>query len=124
MNGYQYYHIDCFFKKIKKCHLSTKVPESGSDFEGYGLVPSEIAARIDSGIKDLAEHRKRVRAKNAGKMSRPAKRINKSIPLPIKKAENLTTNVEKQKIKILYTNADILTKDKKTQLLHLHRNLI
>ena len=60
--GYQYYHIDCLFKRLKACRLTTKVLDNSDDVENFESIPEESKVQIRNGIKTLKDHREKVKA--------------------------------------------------------------
>ena len=66
--GYRYFHLDCLFKKLKACRLTTKVLESSEEIEHFDSIPEELRAEIELSIQSLKDHRDKV------KDARPQKR--------------------------------------------------
>ena len=44
--GYRYFHVDCLFKKLNACRLTTKVLESSGEIDHFDSMPEELRAEI------------------------------------------------------------------------------
>ena len=115
--GYRYFHVDCLFKKLKACRLTTKVLESSGEIEHFDSMPEELRAEIELSIQSLKEHREKVKAAGPQKRKVQSKQINQSVDdnaAMLRSTSSVSCSADK--LRILYTNADVLTKDKMTQL--------
>ena len=125
--GYQYLHVKCLFKKLHHCRLTTQVLESIEEVAGAETVAPTVKADIEANIEELRRTRQ---GKVAAASSTRKTNVRKGRALTVTdsaapqiaekpaKPENSssTKELERQKLRFLYTNADILTLDKRNQL--------
>ena len=67
--GYRYFHLDCLFKKLKACRLTTKVLESSEETEHFDSIPEELRAEIELSIQSFKDQRKGKGCKTSKKES-------------------------------------------------------
>ena len=125
--GYQYFHVKCLFKKLHHCRLTTQVLESIEEVAGAETLAPTVKADIEANIEELRRTRQ---GKVAAASSTRKTNVRKGRALTVTdsaapqiaekpaKSENSssTKELERQKLRFLYTNADILTLDKRNQL--------
>ena len=116
--GFRYFHIDCLFKKLSKCRVTTQVLESTDDISGYVNLPADVQEKIDLCLLTLKDHRKKLQALFKAKPIRRTK-MGSNTESRSSLTNKLTKKSSTSKIRVLYTNADIMTPGKKAELLNL-----
>ena len=108
-----YFHVQCFFGKIRRARTEANVIKCSSDIDGYESILAEDKILISNQIQEVEEYR---RLREEGKITdvKRTHHMTKQVT-PAARKRKLVTRTEPA-IKIMYTNADQLTTGKKDEL--------
>ena len=102
---------------MKACRLTTKVLESSEEIEHFDSIPEELRAEIELSIQSLKDHRDKVKAARPQKRKVQPKQTNQPVDdNAAMSGSTSSVSCSADKLRILYTNGDVLIKHKMTQL--------
>ena len=109
---YHFYHIPCLFDGLKRCRTTTPVIDSNDEIANFENIPQDSQTQIDELIIELRNHRTTKKPAIARKQNISTQVVPR-VPVAAKEP------YKGDQLVILHSNADVLTPDKKTELLQL-----